>query len=147
MVEQTHHSALRIGDIIPNMEIETDLGHFKLHDFVGDHWAILFSHPKDFTPVCTTEFGSVAQLSAEWAKRNTKVIGISVDSADSHAKWKLDIEKVAHAKPEFPIIADIDLRVSKAFNMLPAEYALPETGRAPSHTATVRSVFIIGPDK
>ena len=113
---------------------------------MGDSWAILFSHPKDFTPVCTTEFGEVAKLSGEWQKRGTKVIGVSVDSADDHKKWKGDIEKVGGARPDFPIIADDGLEVSKAFDMLPAEAYLPD-GRTPADSATVRSVFIIGPDK
>ena len=118
----------------------------SLHDWIGDSWAILFSHPKDFTPVCTTEFGAVAQLSDEWEKRGTKVMGISVDSAEEHKKWKNDIESVANAKAGFPIIADEDLKVSKAFDMLPAEAYLPD-GRTPNDSATVRAVFIIGPDK
>ncbi len=138
--------SLRINDTIPNLTVETDQGSFSLHEWVGDQWAILFSHPKDFTPVCTTEFGAVAQLAAEWAKRDTKVIGVSVDSAEDHRKWKGDIEKVAGAKAAFPIIADIGLVVSKAFDMLPAEAYLPD-GRTPNDSATVRSVFIIGPDK
>ncbi|MGJ8627008.1 MAG: peroxiredoxin [Sulfitobacter sp.] len=138
--------SLRINDPIPNLTVETDQGSFALHDFVGDSWAILFSHPKDFTPVCTTEFGAVAQLADEWAKRGTKVIGVSVDGVEDHKKWKGDIEKVAGAKAGFPIIADTGLEVSKAFDMLPAEAYLPD-GRTPADSATVRSVFIIGPDK
>lgn len=138
--------SLRINDTIPDMTVETDKGSFSLHEFVGDNWAILFSHPKDFTPVCTTEFGAVAQLADEWEKRGTKVIGISVDGVEDHKKWKGDIEKVGGAKAGFPIIADEDLEVSKAFDMLPAEAYLPD-GRTPADSATVRSVFIIGPDK
>ena len=139
--------SLRINDTIPDLTVETDQGTFSLHEFIGDSWAILFSHPKDFTPVCTTEFGAVAQLSEEWAKRDTKVIGISVDSTEDHTKWKSDIEVVSKgAKAGFPIIADTDLEVSKAFDMLPAEAYLPD-GRTPNDTATVRSVYIIGPDK
>ncbi len=138
--------SLRINDTIPNLEVETDQGTFKLHDWIGDSWAILFSHPKDFTPVCTTEFGVVAQLSDEWAKRGTKVIGVSVDGVEDHKKWKADIEKVGGASAGFPIIADDGLAVSKAFDMLPAEAYLPD-GRTPNDSATVRSVFIIGPDK
>ncbi|WP_420858048.1 redoxin domain-containing protein [Marivivens marinus] len=137
---------LRINDTIPNLTVETDQGTFDLHNWIGDSWAILFSHPKDFTPVCTTEFGAVAQLADEWAKRDTKVMGISVDSAEEHVKWKADIEGFAGAKAGFPIIADTDLAVAKAFDMLPAEAYLPD-GRTPAHTATVRSVFIISPDK
>jgi len=137
---------LRINDTIPDLTVETDQGSFSLHEFVGDNWAILFSHPKDFTPVCTTEFGAVARLSDEWAKRGTKVIGISVDGVEEHKKWKGDIEKVAGTKAGFPIIADAGLEVSKAFDMLPAEAYMPD-GRTPNDSATVRSVFIIGPDK
>lgn len=137
---------LRINDIVPNFTAETDQGQITFHDWIGDGWAILFSHPKDFTPVCTTEFGAVAQLADEWAKRNTKVIGLSVDSAAEHVKWKADIQTFAGTEPTFPIIADTDLAVSKAFDMLPAEAYLPD-GRTPNDTATVRSVFIIGPDK
>jgi alkyl hydroperoxide reductase subunit AhpC len=137
---------LRINDTIPDLKVVTDTGEISLHEFVGNSWTILFSHPKDFTPVCTTEFGAVAQLKAEWEKRGTKVIGISVDSAEDHRNWKKDIEKVGGAKPEFPIIADDGLEVSKAFDMLPAEAYLPD-GRTTNHSATVRSVFIIGPDK
>ena len=138
--------ALRINDTIPDLTVETDQGSFGLHDWVGDSWAILFSHPKDFTPVCTTEFGAVAQLADEWAKRGTKVIGVSVDGVEDHKKWKDDIEKVAGTAAGFPIIADEGLEVSKAFDMLPAEAYLPD-GRTPADSATVRSVFIIGPDK
>ena len=137
---------LRINDPIPNLTVETDQGTISLHDWVGDSWAILFSHPKDFTPVCTTEFGAVAQLADEWEKRGTKVIGVSVDSVEDHKKWKADIEKVGGAAAGFPIIGDTGLEVSKAFDMLPADAYLPD-GRTPADSATVRSVFIIGPDK
>ena len=118
----------------------------SLHDWVGDSWAILFSHPKDFTPVCTTEFGAVAQLADEWEKRGTKVMGISVDGVEDHKKWKNDIKSVSGAEPNFPIIADDGLEVAKAFDMLPADAYLPD-GRTPNDSATVRAVFIIGPDK
>ncbi len=138
--------SLRINDTIPNLEVETDQGTFKLHDWIGDSWAVIFSHPKDFTPVCTTEFGAVAQLADEWEKRGTKVLGVSVDSAEDHVKWKDDIEKVGGAKASFPIVADTDLTMAKAFDMLPAEAYLPD-GRTPNDTATVRTVYIIGPDK
>ncbi|MCE8507157.1 peroxiredoxin [Ruegeria pomeroyi] len=137
---------LRINDIVPNFEADTDKGRIAFHDWIGDSWAILFSHPKDFTPVCTTEFGAVAQLSDEWAKRNTKVIGVSVDGVEDHKKWKGDIESFAGATAGFPIIADEGLAVSKAFDMLPADAYLPD-GRTPADSATVRSVFIISPDK
>ena len=137
---------LRINDTLPNLTVTTDEGTYALHDWQGDNWAILFSHPKDFTPVCTTEFGAVAQLADEWAKRNTKVMGISVDGVAEHKKWKCDIEKFAGAEATFPIIADTDLAVAKAFDMLPAEAYLPD-GRTANDTATVRSVFIVAPNK
>ncbi len=138
--------ALRINDIVPNLDLKTDLGDFKLHDFIGDSWAILFSHPKDFTPVCTTEFGAVAQLAAEWEKRGTKVIGLSVDGVDEHVEWKADIEKYAGAPAKFPIIADEDMAVAKALDMLPADAYLPD-GRTAADSASVRVVFIFSPDK
>ncbi|WP_026758429.1 peroxiredoxin [Sediminimonas qiaohouensis] len=137
---------IRLNDIVPDFAADTDQGPIKFHDWIGDSWAILFSHPKDFTPVCTTEFGAVAQLADEWAKRNTKVIGLSVDAADDHVKWKSDIESYADTKAGFPIIADEDLKVSKAFDMLPAEAYLPD-GSTAADSASVRSVFIISPDK
>ncbi|MCB2136853.1 MAG: redoxin domain-containing protein, partial [Rhodobacteraceae bacterium] len=111
--------SLRINDTVPNFTAATDQGVIQFHDWIGDSWAILFSHPKDFTPVCTTEFGAVAQLADEWAKRNTKVIGISVDGVEEHKRWKSDIHSTAGAFPGFPIIADEGLHVSKAFDMLP----------------------------
>jgi alkyl hydroperoxide reductase subunit AhpC len=138
--------ALRINDTVPNFTAETTEGSIDFHDWIGESWAILFSHPKDFTPVCTTEFGAVAQLSEEWAKRNTKVIGVSVDGVEDHQKWKSDISTFAGAEAGFPIIADEGLAVSKLYDMLPAEAYLPD-GRTPADSATVRSVFIIGPDK
>lgn len=137
---------LRINDTIPNLTVETDHGEFNLHEWIGNSWAILFSHPADFTPVCTTEFGAVARLADEWEKRGTKVMGISVDSVADHKKWKGDIETYAGTKAAFPIIADEDLKVAKAFDMLPAEAYLPD-GRTPADSQTVRVVFIVGPDK
>lgn len=137
---------MRINDSIPNLTVTTDQGEISLHDWIGDGWAILFSHPKDFTPVCTTELGTMARLAAEWEKRSTKVLGVSVDSAADHAKWKLDIEAFGGAKPEFALVADDGLALAKAFDMLPAEAVLPD-GRTPADSATVRTVFIIGPDK
>ncbi|NRA99144.1 MAG: peroxiredoxin [Rhodobacteraceae bacterium] len=137
---------VRINDTVPDFTAQTSQGEISFHDWIGDSWAILFSHPKDFTPVCTTEFGAVAQLADEWAKRGTKVIGVSVDGVEEHKGWIGDIEKVGGASVGFPIIADGDLTVSKAFDMLPAEYYLPD-GRTPADSQTVRSVFIIGPDK
>jgi len=138
--------ALRINDQVPNFSAHTDQGAINFHEWIGNSWVILFSHPKDFTPVCTTEFGAVAKLSEEWVKRDTKVIGVSVDGVEDHKKWKKDIEGFSGATASFPIIADEELAVSKAFDMLPAEAYLPD-GRTAAHTATVRSVFIIGPDK
>ncbi|PYE84721.1 peroxiredoxin [Pseudoroseicyclus aestuarii] len=138
--------ALRINDTIPDLTVETDQGSLSLHDYIGGSWAIIFSHPKDFTPVCTTEFGAVATLAKEWAARDAKPIGVSVDSAEDHKRWKADIEKAGGSTPEFPMVADTDLKMSKAFDMLPAEAYLPD-GRTPADTATVRSVFIVGPDK
>ncbi|WP_413867537.1 peroxiredoxin [Albidovulum sp.] len=137
---------LRINDTVPDFTAETDQGTIRFHDWIGDNWAILFSHPKDFTPVCTTEFGAVAQLADEWTRRNTKVIGISVDGVAEHKRWKGDIEKAANAVAGFPIIADRGLKVSKAFDMLPAEAYLPDNP-TPNDSQTVRVVFIIGPDK
>ena len=138
--------ALRINDTVPNLDLKTDLGNFKMHDFIGDSWAILFSHPKDFTPVCTTEFGAVAQLAAEWEKRGTKVIGLSVDGVDEHVEWKADIEQYCSAPAKFPIIADEDMAVAKALDMLPADAYLPD-GRTAADSASVRVVFIFSPDK
>ena len=137
---------LRINDIVPNFSAETDLGPIRFHDWIGDKWAILFSHPKDYTPVCTTEFGAVAQLAKEWEAHNTKVIGLSVDGVEEHKGWKKDIESYAGAKAGFPIIADDNLEISKLFDMLPADAYLPD-GRTAADSASVRSVFIISPDK
>ena len=137
---------LRINDTVPNFTAQTDQGAITFHDWIGDSWAILFSHPKDFTPVCTTEFGAVAQMADEWAARNCKVIGVSVDGVEDHKSWKKDIEAFAGTSAGFPIIADEGLAVSKAFDMLPADAYLPD-GRTPAHSATVRSVFIISPEK
>ncbi|WP_172300112.1 peroxiredoxin [Pseudoruegeria sp. HB172150] len=138
--------ALRINETVPDFTAETSQGTIKFHDWIGDSWAILFSHPKDYTPVCTTEFGAVARLADEWAKRGTKVIGVSVDGVEDHKGWIKDIETAGGAGVGFPIIADTDLAVSKAFDMLPAEYYLPDNP-TPADSQTVRSVFIIGPDK
>jgi alkyl hydroperoxide reductase subunit AhpC len=137
---------LRINDTIPDITVPTDQGDINLHEWVDGSYAILFSHPKDFTPVCTTEFGAVAQLADEWEKRGVKVLGISVDGVEDHKKWKGDIESFAGAKAGFPIVADEDLTMAKAFDMLPADAYLPD-GRTPADSATVRSVFIVGPDK
>ncbi|MCF1707824.1 peroxiredoxin [Tabrizicola sp. J26] len=138
---------LRINDIAPDFTAESTAGTIRFHDWVGDGYAIIFSHPKDFTPVCTTEFGAVAQLAKEFEKRNTKVIGVSVDSVEDHQKWKRDIEAFAGAPANFPIIDDSSLTVAKAYDMLPADYYNPAEGRTPAHTQTVRTVYIVGPDK
>lgn len=139
--------SLRINDIAPDFTAESTAGTIRFHDWLDGHYAIIFSHPRDFTPVCTTEFGAVAQLAEEWKKRDTKVLGVSVDSVQDHEKWKRDIEAFGGAPAEFPIIDDTSLTVAKAFDMLPAEYYLPAEGRTPAHSATVRTVYIIGPDK
>lgn len=138
--------SLRINDIAPDFTADTSDGEIRFHEWLGDSYGILFSHPRDFTPVCTTEFGAVARLKDEFARRNTKVIGVSVDSADDHRKWKGDIEAVAGAPATFPIVDDTSLQVAKAYGMLPAEAILPD-GRTAAHSATVRTTFIIGPDK
>ena len=138
--------SLRINDVAPDFKTDSTAGQLSLHEWIGNSYAILFSHPKDFTPVCTTEFGAVAQLAPEFKKRNTKVMGVSVDSVDDHKKWKRDIETFAGVPADFPIIDDRSLQVSKLYNMLPADAYLPD-GRTPQHSATVRTVFIIGPDK
>lgn len=137
---------LRINDIAPDFTADSTAGKISLHEWIGNGYAILFSHPKDFTPVCTTEFGAVAQLAPEFAKRSTKVMGISVDSVEDHQKWKRDIEAFAGKPADFPIIDDTSLTVAKLYDMLPADAYLPD-GRTPAHSATVRTVFIIGPDK
>jgi thioredoxin-dependent peroxiredoxin len=137
---------MRINDIAPDFTADSSAGTLSFHEWIGDGYAILFSHPKDFTPVCTTEFGAVAQLASEFAKRNTKVMGVSVDSAEDHKKWKRDIEAFAGVPADFPIIDDSSLAVAKLYDMLPANAYLPD-GRTAAHTATVRTVFIIGPDK
>jgi alkyl hydroperoxide reductase subunit AhpC len=139
--------SLRINDVAPDFTAESTAGTIRFHEWIGDHYAILFSHPKDFTPVCTTEFGAVARLAPEFAARKTKVAGVSVDSAADHAKWKRDIEAFGGSPVDFPILDDTSLAIAKAYGMLPADAQLPAEGRAPAHTATVRSVFIIGPDK
>ncbi len=138
--------SLRINDTAPNFTADSTEGQINLHEWIGDGYAVLFSHPKDFTPVCTTEFGAVARLAGEFEKRNTKVMGVSVDSVEEHHKWKKDIEAFADAPASFPIIDDTSLNVAKLFDMLPAEAYLPD-GRTAADSATVRTVYIIGPDK
>lgn len=138
--------SLRINDLVPDFNADTSQGPIRFHEWLDGKWAILFSHPKDFTPVCTTEFGAVAKLSEEWKKRDTKVIGVSVDGVEEHQGWVKDIASFASCDVDFPIIADEKLEVAKLFDMLPADAYLPD-GRTPADSATVRSVFIIGPDK
>ena len=137
---------IRINDIVPDFSADTDKGPIRFHDWIDQSWAILFSHPKDFTPVCTTEFGAVAMLADEWAALNTKVIGLSVDNVDDRQEWKKDIESYSGAEADFPIIADDGLEISKLFDMLAADAYLPD-GRTAADSASVRSVFIISPDK
>jgi alkyl hydroperoxide reductase subunit AhpC len=139
-------TALAIGSTAPDFTAETTKGTISFHDWIGDSWAILFSHPKDFTPVCTTELGEVARLKPEFDKRNTKVIGLSVDKIGDHEGWVKDIKDVTGQQVNFPMIGDYDLNVSKLYNMLPAEETETE-GRTAASNATVRTVFIIGPDK
>ena len=139
--------SLRINAVAPDFTADSTEGTIDFHDWIGESYAIVFSHPRDFTPVCTTEFGAVAQLVPEFEKRNTKVLGVSVDSVEDHVKWKNDIEQVAQAPANFAIIDDTSLTVAKAYDMLPAEFYLPSDGRTPADSATVRTVFIIGPDK
>ena len=137
---------LRINDEAPNFTAKTTKGDIDFHKWIGDGYAILFSHPKDFTPVCTTELGYMAKLEPEFKKRNCKIIGLSIDPVDSHANWEKDIEETQGAKVSYPMIGDVDLKVAKLYNMLPAEEA-PSDGRTAATNATVRTVFIIGPDK
>ncbi len=138
---------IRIGDTAPDFQAETTEGPISFHEWIGDSWAVLFSHPKDFTPVCTTELGYMAKISPEFQKRNVKVIGLSVDPVDRHAAWAKDIEETQGAAPDFPMIADGDYAVSKAYDMLPAEIEGDPLSRTPADNQTVRTVFVIGPDK
>ena len=139
--------ALQIGDTAPDFEAETTEGKLKLHDWIGDSWAVLFSHPKDFTPVCTTELGYMASIKPEFDKRNTKIIGISVDSTGDHERWAKDIEETQGTAPNYPIIADDDFNVAKLYGMLPADTSGEAGERTPADNQTVRNVFVIGPDK
>ena len=139
--------ALRINDEVPNFTAQTTQGDIDFHKWIGDGWAILFSHPKDFTPVCTTELGYMAKLEPEFKKRNTKIIGLSVDPVGSHSKWAQDIEETQGAKVNYPMIGDPELKVAKLYNMLPADEPGTSEGRTPANNATVRTVFVIGPDK
>jgi alkyl hydroperoxide reductase subunit AhpC len=139
--------SLRINDVAPNFTAKTTQGTINFHQWIGDSWAILFSHPKDFTPVCTTELGYMAKIEPEFKKRNTKLIGLSVDPVENHDKWSKDIEETQGYAPNYPMIGDTDLAVSKLYNMLPAEETGTSEGRTAATNATVRSVFVIGPDK
>jgi len=139
--------ALQLGDTAPDFEAETTEGTIRFHDWIGDSWAVLFSHPKDFTPVCTTELGYMASAKPEFDKRGVKIIGLSVDPADKHQDWAKDIEETQGAAPNYPIIADSDFNVSKLYGMLPADVGGDPGERTPADNQTVRNVFVIGPDK
>jgi thioredoxin-dependent peroxiredoxin len=139
--------ALRIGDRAPDFEADTTKGRIKFHDYIGDGWAVLFSHPKNFTPVCTTELGAVARLEPEFTKRNTKVIGLSVDPVSDHERWMADIRDVTGGDVRYPLIGDSDLAVAKLYEMLPADAGETSQGRTAATNQTVRTVYIIGPDK
>ena len=140
--------ALQLGDVAPDFEAETTEGRIRFHEWIGDSWAVLFSHPKDFTPVCTTELGYMAKLKPEFDKRNTKIIGLSVDPVDKHAKWSDDIKETQGHAPNYPMIGDTDLSISKLYGMLPAEpRGHRREGRTAADNQTVRNVFVIGPDK
>ena len=138
---------LRLGATAPDFSAETTEGSIKFHDWIGDKWAMLFSHPKDFTPVCTTELGYVAKMKPEFDKRNMKVIGLSVDSVEDHKKWSKDIEETQGVAPNYPMIGDPNLAVAKLYDMLPAETTGAASGRSAADNFTVRNVYIIGPDK
>ena len=140
-------SNLRIGDIAPDFEAETTQGKIKFHEWLGDSWGVLFSHPKDFTPVCTTELGYMARINPEFQKRNVKIIGLSVDPVDNHAQWAADIEETQGFMPNYPMIGDTDLAVAKAYGMLPAGAGESFEGRTAVDNQTVRTVFVIAPDK
>jgi thioredoxin-dependent peroxiredoxin len=139
--------ALAINDTAPDFEADTTEGRIKFHDWLGDSWAVLFSHPKDFTPVCTTELGYMARIKPEFDKRGVKIIGLSVDPVDRHASWADDIKETQGFAPNYPMIADIDFNVSKLYGMLPASVSGDPTKRTPADNQTVRNVFVIGPDK
>ena len=139
--------ALQIGDTAPDFEAETTEGRIGFHDWIGDSWAVLFSHPKDFTPVCTTELGYMAKIKPEFERRNVKIIGLSVDTTSDHQGWVSDIEETQGAAPNYPIIGDADFSVSKLYGMLPADASGEAGARTPADNQTVRNVFVIGPDK
>jgi alkyl hydroperoxide reductase subunit AhpC len=139
--------SLQIGDTAPDFEAETTEGTLRLHDWLGDDWGVLFSHPKDFTPVCTTELGYLASIKPEFDRRGVKVIGLSVDATDDHERWARDIEETQGHAPNYPIIGDADFAVSKLYGMLPADTSGEPGARTPADNQTVRNVFVIGPDK
>ena len=139
--------ALQIGAVAPDFEAETTEGKIRFHDWIGNSWALLFSHPKDFTPVCTTELGALAKLKPEFDKRGVKLMGLSVDPVDRHSKWSEDIRETQGAAPNYPMIGDTDLKISKLYGMLPAATGGTSEGRTPADNQTVRNVFVIGPDK
>jgi len=139
--------ALQIGDTAPDFEIDTTEGRIRFHEWIGDSWAVLFSHPKDFTPVCTTELGYMAKLKPEFDKRNTKIIGLSVDPVDNHARWAVDIKETQGYAPNYPMIGDTELKIAKLYGMLPAGAGDSCAGRTANDNMTVRNVFVIGPDK
>lgn len=139
--------SLRINDQAPNFQVDTTHGKIDFHEWIGDKWAVLFSHPKDFTPVCTTELGYMASIQSEFDKRNTKIIGLSIDPLPDHEKWLKDVEEVGGSPIRYPVIADTNLHVAKLYNMFPADETGSAEGRTALTNATVRSIFIIGPDK
>jgi thioredoxin-dependent peroxiredoxin len=139
--------ALQLGDTAPDFEAQTTQGPISFHDWIGDSWAVLFSHPKDFTPVCTTELGYMASINPEFEKRGVKIIGLSVDPTDKHELWADDIEQTQGTRPNYPIIGDSDYKVSKLYGMLPADVSGDPAERTAAHNQTVRNVFVIGPDK
>jgi alkyl hydroperoxide reductase subunit AhpC len=147
MSVQTGYAPIVINDAAPDFEADTTEGRIRFHEWIGDGWAVLFSHPKDFTPVCTTELGYMARLKPEFEKRGVKVIGLSVDPVANHAKWATDIEETQGHAPNYPMIGDTDLSVAKAYGMLPADLEGSCEGRTPMDNQTVRNVYVIGPDK
>jgi thioredoxin-dependent peroxiredoxin len=139
--------ALQLGETAPDFEADTTEGRIQFHEWLGNSWAVLFSHPKDFTPVCTTELGYMARIKPEFDKRGVKIIGLSVDPVDRHAKWAADIKETQGVAPNYPMIGDPDLKISKLYGMLPASASGNSDGRTPADNQTVRNVFVIGPDK
>jgi alkyl hydroperoxide reductase subunit AhpC len=147
MSVKTSPAPVQIGSVAPDFEAETTEGRIRFHDWIGDSWAVLFSHPKDFTPVCTTELGYMARLKPDFEKRNTKLIGLSVDPVDNHKRWAVDIEETQGHAPNYPMIGDPDLAVAKLYGMLPADAGESCEGRTAADNQTVRNVYVIGPDK